>query len=83
MMALQERLGRNKTILANFSYLSLLQVFAILFPLLTYPLLASGYRLGIVWRDHIRSIYNKLCIAGDQLRVQYVRSEERGDLQAG
>ena len=78
MMALQERLGRNKTILANFSYLSLLQVFAILFPLLT-----SGYRLGIVWRDHIRSIYNKLCIAGDQLRVQYVRSEERGDLQAG
>ena len=79
MMALQERLGRNKTILANFSYLSLLQVFAILFP----SLLASGYRLGIVWRDHIRSIYNKLCIAGDQLRVQYVRSEERGDLQAG
>lgn len=39
MMALQERLGRNKTILANFSYLSLLQVFAILFPLLTYPYL--------------------------------------------
>lgn len=38
-MALQERLGRNKTILANFSYLSLLQVFAILFPLLTYPYL--------------------------------------------
>ena len=39
MMALQERLGRNKTILANFSYLSLLQEFAILFPLLTYPYL--------------------------------------------
>ena len=39
MMALQERLGRNKTILANFSYLSLLQVFAILFPL---PALKDG-----------------------------------------
>ena len=39
MRFLKERLGRNKTVLANFSYLSLLQVFTILFPLLTYPYL--------------------------------------------
>ena len=35
----QEKLKRNKTILANFSYLTILQVFTILFPLLTYPYL--------------------------------------------
>ena len=39
MIFLKEKLGRNKTILANFSYLSILQVFTILFPLLTYPYL--------------------------------------------
>ena len=39
MRFLKERLGRNKTVLANFSYLSILQVFTILFPLLTYPYL--------------------------------------------
>ena len=38
-MSLREKLSRNKTVLANFSYLSLLQVFTILFPLLTYPYL--------------------------------------------
>ena len=35
----QDKLSRNKTVLANFSYLSILQVFTILFPLLTYPYL--------------------------------------------
>lgn len=39
MIFLKEKLGRNKTVLANFSYLSILQVFTILFPLLTYPYL--------------------------------------------
>lgn len=38
-MILKEKLGRNKTVLANFSYLSILQIFTILFPLLTYPYL--------------------------------------------
>lgn len=38
-MLFLERLRRNKTILANFSYLSILQIFAIIFPLLTYPYL--------------------------------------------
>lgn len=79
MMALQERLGRNKTILANFSYLSLLQVFAILFPLLTYPYLLRVIGLELYGVIIFAQSYNKLCIAGDQLRVQYVRSEERGE----
>ncbi|WP_287619200.1 oligosaccharide flippase family protein [Parabacteroides sp.] len=39
MMFLREKLGRNKTVLANVSYLSILQIFTILFPLLTYPYL--------------------------------------------
>ena len=39
MFFFQDKLSRNKTVLANFSYLSLLQVFTILFPLLTYPYL--------------------------------------------
>lgn len=39
MIFLRERLYRYKTILANFSYLSVLQIFTILFPLLTYPYL--------------------------------------------
>ena len=39
MFFLKDKLSRNKTVLANFSYLSLLQVFTILFPLLTYPYL--------------------------------------------
>ena len=39
MIFLRKRLGRNKAILANFSYLSILQIFTILFPLLTYPYL--------------------------------------------
>lgn len=82
-MALQERLGRNKTILANFFLSEFAAGIRYSISIAYLSLLASGYRLGIVWRDHIRSIYNKLCIAGDQLRVQYVRSEERGDLQAG
>ena len=72
MMALQERLGRNKTILANFSYLSLLQVFAILFPLLTYP-----YLLRVIGLE----LYGVIIFA--QSIINYVRSEERGDLQAG
>lgn len=38
-MFLREKLGRNKTVLANVSYLSILQIFTILFPLLTYPYL--------------------------------------------
>lgn len=38
-MSIKEKVVRNKTILANFSYLSILQVFTILFPLLTYPYL--------------------------------------------
>lgn len=38
-MFFQDKLSRNKTVLANFSYLSILQVFTILFPLLTYPYL--------------------------------------------
>ena len=38
-MSIGEKIVRNKTILANFSYLSLLQLFTILFPLLTYPYL--------------------------------------------
>ena len=82
MMALQERLGRNKTILANFSYLSLLQVFAILFPLLTYP-----YLLRVIGLE----LYGVIIFA--QSIINYVslvinfpgsicRSEERGDLQA-
>ena len=39
MVFFQDKLSRNKTVLANFSYLSILQVFTILFPLLTYPYL--------------------------------------------
>ena len=39
MFFFQDKLSRNKTVLAKFSYLSLLQVFTILFPLLTYPYL--------------------------------------------
>lgn len=46
MMFLSKKLDRNKTVLANFSYLSILQVFAILFPLLTYP-----YLLRVVGLD--------------------------------
>lgn len=38
-MSIKEKVARNKTVLANFSYLSILQVFTILFPLLTYPYL--------------------------------------------
>ena len=38
-MFIREKVARNKTVLANFSYLSILQVFTILFPLLTYPYL--------------------------------------------
>lgn len=38
-MSIKEKAARNKTILVNFSYLSILQVFTILFPLLTYPYL--------------------------------------------
>lgn len=38
-MSIKERFARNKTILANFSYLSILRLFTILFPLLTYPYL--------------------------------------------
>ena len=38
-MFIKEKVARNKTVLANFSYLSILQVFTILFPLLTYPYL--------------------------------------------
>ena len=34
-----EKLMRNKTVLVNFSYLSILQIFTIVFPLLTYPYL--------------------------------------------
>ena len=45
-MSLREKLSRNKTVLANFSYLSILQVFTILFPLLTYP-----YLLRIIGLD--------------------------------
>lgn len=38
-MSLKNKLQNNKRILANFSYLSILQIFTILFPLLTYPYL--------------------------------------------
>lgn len=38
-MSIKEKVARDKTVLANFSYLSILQVFTILFPLLTYPYL--------------------------------------------
>ena len=69
MRFLKERLGRNKTVLANFSYLSILQVFTILFPLLTYP-----YLLRVIGLE----LYG--VIVGDQFRVQYVRGEERGGL---
>lgn len=39
MLQIKERLNRNKTILANFSYLTILQIFTLLFPLITYPYL--------------------------------------------
>lgn len=39
MQGIKEQLNRNKTILANFSYLTILQIFTILFPLITYPYL--------------------------------------------
>ncbi len=51
MLQIKERLNRNKTILANFSYLTILQIFTLLFPLITYPYLlrAVGLELyGIV-----------------------------------
>lgn len=38
-MFFAEKLMRNKTVLVNFSYLSILQIFTIVFPLLTYPYL--------------------------------------------
>lgn len=39
VMSIKEKVARNRTVLANFSYLGILQVFSILFPLLTYPYL--------------------------------------------
>lgn len=39
MLKLKEQLNRNRTILANFSYLTILQIFTLLFPLITYPYL--------------------------------------------
>lgn len=39
MRKIKDQLSRNKTILANFSYLTILQIFTLLFPLITYPYL--------------------------------------------
>ena len=78
MFFFQDKLSRNKTVLANFSYLSLLQVFTILFPFADLSLFATGHRVGIVWSDRICPDDYQLCIVGDKFRIQYVRSEGRG-----
>ena len=80
MRFLKERLGRNKTVLANFSYLSILQVFTILFPLLTYPYLLRviGLELyGVI--IFAQAIINNPRPVGDH-SSGYVRGEERGGL---
>lgn len=38
-MSIKKQILNNKTVLTNFSYLSILQLFVIIFPLLTYPYL--------------------------------------------
>ena len=39
MFRIRNRIENNKTILQNFSYLTILQIFTLLFPLITYPYL--------------------------------------------
>ena len=66
MRFLKERLGRNKTVLANFSYLSILQVFTILFPLLTYPYLLRviGLELyGVIIFAQAIINYLRICVS--------------------
>lgn len=64
MIFLKEKLGRNKTILANF--------FASIYdpvPLVDLSLFVACHRVGIIWGDRICPNDYQLCLVGNKFRI--------------